>query len=125
MALPFPEGTSVRKIKPWYLVPRAWTLRSQEQTAGPHVLDFIHMNHQSSTPMETEATHSFQRKCRGQQVTGLHWWLSGKESACNAGGKIPLGEEMATHSNILAWEISQRSPEDWCLGLQGDPTSQS
>ena len=62
-------------------------------------------------------------------MTGLHWWLSGRESACNAGdpsaGKIPLGEEMAAHSNILAWEISQRSLEDWSLGLQGDPTSQS
>ena len=30
-----------------------------------------------------------------------------KESACNAGdpGLIPLEEEMATHSNILAWRI--------------------
>ena len=46
---------------------------------------------------------------------GLPWWLSGKESACNAGdtgdvGSIPgLGrspeEEMATHSSILAWRI--------------------
>ena len=40
-------------------------------------------------------------------------WLSGKESACNAGdvGSIqgwedPLEEEeMATHSSILTWEI--------------------
>ena len=40
-------------------------------------------------------------------------WLSGKESACNAGdeGLIPgsqedsLEKEMATHSSILAWEI--------------------
>ena len=44
---------------------------------------------------------------------GLSWWLSGKESACNVGdaGSIPGSgrfprEEMATHSNILAWEIS-------------------
>ena len=43
---------------------------------------------------------------------GLPWWLSGKESACNAGdaGSIPgsgnpLEKEMATHSSILAWEI--------------------
>ena len=42
----------------------------------------------------------------------LPWWLSGKESACNAGdaGSIPgredpLEKEMATHSSILAWEI--------------------
>ena len=46
---------------------------------------------------------------------GLPWWLSGKESACNAGdvgdvGLIPgwadpLREEMVTHSSILAWRI--------------------
>ena len=43
---------------------------------------------------------------------GFLWWLSGKESACNAGdpGSIPgLGrsprEGMATHSSILAWKI--------------------
>ena len=42
-------------------------------------------------------------------------WLSGKESACNAGdvdlipgsGRSP-GEGMATCSSILAWEISWR-----------------
>ena len=54
MALPFPEGASVRKIEPWHLVPRAWTLRTQEQTPGSHVLDLIHMSHQSRKPMETE-----------------------------------------------------------------------
>ena len=43
---------------------------------------------------------------------GLPWRLSDKESACNAGdmGSIPgqedpLEKEMATHSNILDWEI--------------------
>ena len=46
---------------------------------------------------------------------GLPQWLSGKESACNAGdmgdmGSIPglgrfPGEEMSTHSGILAWQI--------------------
>ena len=37
----------------------------------------------------------------------------GKDSACNAGDLVqslgkedPLEEEIATHSNILAWEIS-------------------
>ena len=41
------------------------------------------------------------------------WWLSGKESACNAGdrGSIPeLGRSpgggATTHSSILAWEHS-------------------
>ena len=43
---------------------------------------------------------------------GLPWWLSGKESASNAGdvGSIPeledpLEKEMATYSSILAWEM--------------------
>ena len=42
----------------------------------------------------------------------LLWWLSGKDSACNAGdvGLIPgsgrsLEEAMATQSSILAWRI--------------------
>ena len=40
------------------------------------------------------------------------WWLTGKESACNAGDQIwslhqehPLEKETATHSSILAWRI--------------------
>ena len=39
------------------------------------------------------------------------WWLSGKESACNAadvgsipGQEDPLEKEMAAHSPALAWE---------------------
>ena len=39
-------------------------------------------------------------------------WLSGKESACNAGAmsfplqqEEPLEKEMVTHSSSLAWEI--------------------
>ena len=43
----------------------------------------------------------------------LPWWLNGKEYSCQAGdvGSIPgqedpLEKEMATHSSILAWEIS-------------------
>ena len=50
----------------------------------------------------------------------LYWGFpggsDGKESACNAGGsrfdpwikKIPLEEEMATHSSILARRILQK-----------------
>ena len=45
-------------------------------------------------------------------VRGLPWWLSYKESTCNAGdtGSIPgsgrsPGGGMATHSSILAWRI--------------------
>ena len=43
---------------------------------------------------------------------GLPWWLSGEESAFNAGdpGLIPGQEDslkrgMATHSSILAWRV--------------------
>ena len=39
----------------------------------------------------------------------LIWWLSGKESTCNAGDSVgsldledPLEEGMATHASILA-----------------------
>ena len=46
-------------------------------------------------------------------ICGFSWWLSGKESACNAGGaqvqsmgwEDPLEKEMASHSSIFAWEI--------------------
>ena len=44
---------------------------------------------------------------------GLPWWLSGKESTCNAAdmgsipglGRFPLEKGMATHSSSLAWRI--------------------
>ena len=43
----------------------------------------------------------------------FHWWVSGKESACDVGdpGLIPgsgrsPGGGNATHSSILAWKIS-------------------
>ena len=50
------------------------------------------------------------------QTYGLPWWLSGTESVCNVGAsgdlgfwslgqEGPLEEDMATHSNILAWRI--------------------
>ena len=49
--------------------------------------------------------------------SGLPWWLSGKESACNAGDMIqslgqedPLEEGVATESSVLVWEsYGQRS----------------
>ena len=44
--------------------------------------------------------------------SGLPWWLSSKESVCNAETQVQsLGwedtqeKEMETHSSILAWEI--------------------
>ena len=43
---------------------------------------------------------------------GLLWWLTGKESACNAetrdqslGQEGSPEKEMTTHSSVLAWEI--------------------
>ena len=54
----------------------------------------------------------------------LHWWLSSKESAYDAGlwvwslgGEDPLEGEMATHSNILAWKIPWRDGVE-STGLQ-------
>ena len=45
----------------------------------------------------------------GSRSSGLPWWLSGKEFPCSGvqslSGEDPLEKEMATHSNILAWEI--------------------
>ena len=45
-------------------------------------------------------------------MNGNLWWLSGRESACNAGhvGSITgqgvhLEKEMVTHSSILVWGI--------------------
>ena len=50
-----------------------------------------------------------------QRLKRLPWWLSGKESTCNAqatgkwvrslGQEDPLEEGMAIHSSILAWRI--------------------
>ena len=53
------------------------------------------------------------------ETIGLPWWLSSKESTCNAGNagdatqmwvrslgqEDPLEKEIATHSSILAWRI--------------------
>ena len=48
---------------------------------------------------------------------GLPWWLSGKESACNAedpgsvsAGEDPLEKGMVTYFSILAWRIPR--PEE-------------
>ena len=61
--------------------------------------------------------------------TRLPWWLSGKESASNAGdlGSIPesgnlLEEDMAVHSNILAWRIPWTEEPD---GLQSGGVTKS
>ena len=58
---------------------------------------------------------------------GLAQWLSGKESACNAGdpgsipgpGRSPEGG-MATHSGILAWRIpwTEEPGGLWSMQLQ-------
>ena len=49
--------------------------------------------------------------CNSLHTVVLSWWLSGKESPCNAGdassvpelGRFPAEE--STHSSILAWKI--------------------
>ena len=58
-----------------------------------------------------------------------HWWLSSKESACNAGDlkemrvwslgqEDPLELEIATHSSILAWKIPV-DRGDWQAAVHG------
>ena len=61
------------------------------------------------------AIYSLQRHKESERLKqfSMHSrWLSGKESACNAGdmGSIPdfgepLQKEMATHSSVFVWEI--------------------
>ena len=70
-------------------------------TSG-HVLKYLCLHRNTHTKVQKVTYSSRWRP----------WWLSGKESACIAGdaGSIPgsgrsLGEGMATHSSILAWEI--------------------
>ena len=53
------------------------------------------------------------------------WWLSSKESACNAvdvgsilGLEDPLEKEMAPDSSILAWEIPW-TEEPWWATVHG------
>ena len=66
-----------------------------------------------------------------QNKRGLASWHSGKEPACQCresqktqvqslSCEDPLEEEMATHSSILAWEISWREKPGrlWSMGLQ-------
>ena len=49
---------------------------------------------------------------RANKTIQLPWYLSSKESTCNAGGSDSIpglgrspGEENVTHSSILTWEI--------------------
>ena len=69
-----------------------------------------------------------------QSQRGLPWWLSCKESACNAGdaGSIPglgrsLKKEMATRSSILAWEIpwTEEPGGPQSIGVVKSPTQLS
>ena len=63
--------------------------------------------------------------------SGLPWWLSSKEFPCNRvqslSGKDPLEKEMATHSNILGWEIQWTEESDGLqsMGLQMGQTQLS
>ena len=61
---------------------------------------------------------------------GLPWWLSNKESTCNAGEvgaagqEDPLEGEMATHSSFLAWE-NPRGRGAWWATVHGVTKSQT
>ena len=70
----------------------------------------------------------------GHRAAGLFWWLSGKESSCNAGNMAaqvqslhqqdPLEEEMAPHSSILAWEIPWTEEPGWLPFLESQRVRQ-
>ena len=81
----------------------AWRIRGQRSLAGYSPWDHIEFYMTKQLTLFT-------------QFHKLPRWLSGKESTCNAvdsqetwlqslGQEDPLEKEMATHSNILAWEI--------------------
>ena len=61
---------------------------------------------------------------------GLHWWLSGKASACSAGEtriqslgqEDPLEKEITTHSSILVRKSGQESGGLQSMGTELDTT---
>ena len=67
----------------------------------------------------------------GSRYSGLPWWLNGKEFPYNGvqslSGEDPLEKEMATHSNILPWEIQWTEEPDGLesMGLQKSQTQLS
>ena len=74
--------------------------------------------------METSPSYSLIGQLTPSQLqVGLHWWLSGKESACNAGatediGSIPGSEKSPGegHGNPLQYSCLEH-PMDrgaWC-----------
>ena len=74
-----------------------------QDTPGSHCIFFAPSTGISTFPREP---WSFCWKMK----YGLPWWLSNKESFCQAENQSltqedPLEKEMATHSSILAWEI--------------------
>ena len=89
-----------------YPKPNYWTLLN---TLAPN-----QESPQSANPCMIQTTLSdtgLSLKVLMEKILGFYW-LSGKESACNAGntGLIsgsgdPQEKETATHSSILAWEI--------------------
>ena len=60
-------------------------------------------------------------------LSGLSWWLSGKESAAmqeiqemqfqSLGQEVSLEEEMTTHSMILAWKMDRGSLQSTVNGV--------
>ena len=90
---------------------------------------------QHCSPWDHKVRHDFTTKQQQHcSILGLLWWLSDKESTCNAEdtgnagdlGSVPglgryLKEGMATHSSILAWEIL-RAEESGGLQSMGSQT---
>ena len=115
---------------------------TQEHACRPQTLSY-HSWQWSQTPIHTHIStysqhshtyrcmHTFKVSIKVCSLTrGFPSGSAGEESSCNAGdtgdaGSIPgledpLEEEMATHSNILAWKISWTKEPGrlWSMGLQ-------
>ena len=101
----------------------AWRIPGTEEPGGLQSIGVA----QSWTQLKRLSSSSSSSSSR--LPTGLPLWLNGKESTCQAGdvGLIPgsddpLEKEMATHSNILTWEIS-RTERSWQATVHGGPKS--
>ena len=113
------KGKLLSRIR---LLATPWTAAYQ----APSFIGFSRQEYWSGVPLPSLHRHCRATNLCSIKLLGLPWWLSGKESACNAGdwGSIlgqedPLEKEMATLSSILAWRISWTEDTGGlqCMGL--------
>ena len=87
----------------------SWRILRTEEPGGLQP-----MGSQNQTWLKRRSMHIHPFNSHHPTPQGLPWWLRGKESTCqlqeawvwSLSGEDPLEKEMATHSSILAWEIS-------------------